>query len=724
MGTEAIKTVVELTAYDRMSIAVEKSVGKSLRALKDFKKSADEIATKGISLQNFGSAVVGSQAMQAPIAAFAELEDGATRLKSVMMTVNGIPTRAFEKINSVAIDLGNRLPGTTNDFYNMFSEMIQGGLTAENIIRGTGQAAAYLAVQLKMPYDEVGRGVSKLREAAGVADNDMMKFLDVIQRTANVGVKFDEMQYAFAKSAGQLKNLNIQGVDAASEMAALFAMLIKSGASGETVGTGIATAMQSVFDTKKMALANAEAKKLGFQFQFLNKEGNFAGVENFIAQLGKLKGFSQQEVSNVLTPLMGPTGQDAQFMKSIALGGIGAFREMQNRMNEQADLNSRVSLQLGTLKSLWESLTGTFTNFLATIGGSLAPALKSIASVLNNIVSVVGNFLEKHKLLSQIIGWSIIVVGGLAAAIGALGITLGVVAKVAAFSSSGFIALGTATKWLNFQMWYLSASVKSWAIWGKIAAATQWLFNASLWGCPVVWIVAGLAAVVAGVVLMVKYWKPITAFFSSTWEKIKGVFSRFNEWFKGWGKLIVVPLLPFIGIPLLIINNWAKIKAFFSTLWTGIITSISKLGSKFFEAGKNIVKSIWQGIKSFANKPIEAIAGIVKKIRDFLPFSPAKIGPLKDLHRVKIMETIATSIKPFPVMKAMNSAMMPVRSQAGNYRTGGGGGGVSLVYSPVISISGAGAGTKEEFSSLLKRHETEIMRMITEANRKKERRTY
>jgi len=41
-------------------------------------------------------------------------------------------------------------------------------------------------------------------------------------------------------------------------------------------------------------------------------------------------------------------------------------------------------------------------------------------------------------------------------------------------------------------------------------------------------------------------------------------------------------------------------------------------------------------------------------IRDYLPHSPAKTGALKDLNKVKIIETIVSTMKPQPLVNAMN----------------------------------------------------------------------
>jgi len=70
-----------------------------------------------------------------------------------------------------------------------------------------------------------------------------------------------------------------------------------------------------------------------------------------------------------------------------------------------------------------------------------------------------------------------------------------------------------------------------------------------------------------------------------------------------------------------------------------------------FDAGVRIVNSLWQGIKSLANKPVEAIRNIAAQIRDYLPFSPAKQGPLSTLNRLNFGGTIAEGIDGGPVIR-------------------------------------------------------------------------
>ncbi|WP_263707695.1 phage tail protein [Shouchella tritolerans] len=74
--------------------------------------------------------------------------------------------------------------------------------------------------------------------------------------------------------------------------------------------------------------------------------------------------------------------------------------------------------------------------------------------------------------------------------------------------------------------------------------------------------------------------------------------------------------------------------------WQAVLNFVGR----FREAGKNIVNSIAEGITSAVGAVKNAISNVAGKIRDFLPFSPAKEGPLQDIHRLNFGGPIKDSI--------------------------------------------------------------------------------
>lgn len=257
-------------------------------------------------------------------------------------------------------------------------------------------------------------------------------------------------------------------------------------------------------------------------------------------------------------------------------------------------------------------------------------------------------------------------------------------------------------------------------------------FSITLLTSPIGWI----ALAIAGVAFLIfKYWKPITAFFKGVWAGLKEGLQPLMPLFKRIGEALS-PLLK----PIKALIAWFKklIKPVEDTggkaeamgLKVGkaianIIVKIVELITKVFEFGKKIGDMLANGILSKLGKTKEAIGKHAQIIRNHLPHSPAKTGPLKDLNKLKIVETIVSTMKPAPLINAMNKnlGLMVGGFKASSSRVGVGGGASFVVhYSPTISMP---SGTsKDEFSKLLKQHKDEVVAILKREFERKERLAY
>ena len=138
----------------------------------------------------------------------------------------------------------------------------------------------------------------------------------------------------------------------------------------------------------------------------------------------------------------------------------------------------------------------------------MSAATEKISKVIDKITKWVQENPELAATIGNIAmntGKWIAILGTAAIAIGSVTFIVGQFGKVFRIVSDS-IKIGTkiVSEYKNgmllFRMQYALFSV-----WSKIAAAGQWVFNTSLYGCPVVWIVAGIMAIIAAVVLLVKY---------------------------------------------------------------------------------------------------------------------------------------------------------------------------------------------------------------------------
>lgn len=687
---KALKIAVILSAVDNMSRIIDQSVSKSQAKLKSLTESMNRDFRRGTASIAAGTAIAAS--MAPAVSAFAELEQSSTRLETSMMKVGGVTDKAFKPVNELAIQLGSQLPGTTADFNNLFVSMLNGGVKAQSILDGVGKSAAYLAVALEMPYAEAGKFAAKMKEATGTADADFMSLMDTLARTKQAGVDVGEMQYAFGRSAGALKLMGIQGLEASKSMTVLYASLIRSGLSGETVGTGFASILNNILNPDKMGKAQAAAREFGVSLDFM-KNGKFGGVENMIAQLDKLRGLSATDRAGVVNALTGG-GQDAQMLQSLITNGLTGFNALKASMNEQASLQQKVDKQLGTLTNTWEAATGNFTNMMAVFGSSLAPMLKELAEGFGKVTTAVGEFASENPKLFAVIG----TIMALAA---------------------GTLILGGIVFYMHGAWTAAKAGLLLFSNTTKIATGVQWLFNAALWANPITWIVIGVLALIAAVAILVWKWKEITSAMDRSTGIMRVVYTAL--------RVIFAPLMAIAWAIRKVIDNWDDIVAFFD----GIVKKVQELPAKLFEAGANIVNSLKNGIESKWGEFKAWWGDKIQGIRDFLPFSPAKVGPLKDIHRLKFVETIASSIKPGPMVKAVRgvtaaAALALTSPAAGSVSMGGGAAaaGGSITINVPVTIQPGGTGNPTEIASAVKAMAPEIMREIERLMQRKQSRQF
>jgi hypothetical protein len=158
-----------------------------------------------------------------------------------------------------------------------------------------------------------------------------------------------------------------------------------------------------------------------------------------------------------------------------------------------------------------------------------------------------------------------------------------------------------------------------------VATAVQWAMNSAMLASPITWIILGIAALIAGIVLLAMNWDKITKWIGDVWNGFMGwlgdSFKAIGKWWSdlwsGVGKFIQDWWPVLLGILTggmsvaieLIIKNWGAIAGFFQTLWkniakffvdgwNGIIGFLSSINKTIYDIGSNIVMGIWNGIKA------------------------------------------------------------------------------------------------------------------------------
>lgn len=169
--------------------------------------------------------------------------------------------------------------------------------------------------------------------------------------------------------------------------------------------------------------------------------------------------------------------------------------------------------------------------------------------------------------------------------------------------------------------------------------ASVWSFTAALLANPITWIILGIVALIAALVLLWQNWDTVTAFLQNVWNAACAKISAGIDWLKqGFQSFVAF----FQSIGTAIGQGVETVKSFF----TDIVGWIQEKIAWFGEAGKRLVNTFVDGIKSVAMAPINAVKGIFDKIGNLFPHSDAKEGPLSTLtlSGKKTMTTFAEGV--------------------------------------------------------------------------------
>ncbi|QRO34124.1 phage tail tape measure protein [Chromobacterium violaceum] len=441
---DLIQFGIVLKAFDQMSGVFGSAASKSMGALGRLDQKVSAVSDR---LDRMGTKALGDGAIlagliQKPVVAFAEAEDAATGLKVAMMGAGGELDARFGKINKLATDLGDKLPGTTADFQNMMTALVKQGISYDAILGGVGKSAAYLGVMMKKPPEQAAEFVAKLQDATGTAEKDMMSLMDTIQRATYLGVNDSNMLQFYTKMTPAMDTMKRKGAEAAKEMAPFAVMFDQAGMQGEAAGNALRKVVQLGMDLKKVNKVNAGLAKLGIKLDFSDGKGEFAGMGNMMLQLDKLKKLSTADQLKALKEIFGDDAETLQVLSILINKGVDGYNETVDKMAKQADLQRRVNEQLGTLKNLWDAASGTFTNALSAFGEQMSPEVKALTQWLGNASEGLSDLIKQHPKLSRFIGLG---VGGFAALLlvgGGLAMTLGSVGRLAEYALGPLGKLG------------------------------------------------------------------------------------------------------------------------------------------------------------------------------------------------------------------------------------------------------------------------------------------
>lgn len=485
------------------------------------------------------------------------------------------------KIGKAATDLGKGLMPVTAGItaagvaaVAAYTDVDKGADTVIEKTGATGAAAkemvnAYKDVAASVPDDmqEVGNAVGEINtrlEFTGdklkTASEDFLKFAKINNTDVNTSVQLVSRAMGDAgidandyKSV--LDELTVAGQKSGISIDSLTENLAKYGAPMRALG----------LDTKTSIAMFAGWEKAG-----VNTEIAFSGMKKAISTWGSEGKDSREEFQKTLEEIKNAPDIAAATTQAIAVfgqkagpdladaikGGRFEVRDYIDALNNSAGAveNTYSGIVDGTddAKTAMNAAKVAASELGGTVLEALAPVLQKVAAVAKRAAEGIGSMDDgtKRTILT------------VAAVVAAVAPALLIAGKIASGISAVTGAMAMAK----------TATIAQ--------TAAQYGWNAALLTSPITWIVVGIAAVVAAVVLLFKNCKPFHDWVMNALKTVesvaKTVFGAIVTFFAAtipgaWRSLVSF----FQGIPAWWSNLWTQVGQFFKTLWSGIISFIT-----------------------------------------------------------------------------------------------------------------------------------------------------
>lgn len=527
--------------------------------------------------------------------AFGALTYGSVQFEQGMARANTMANLGTTEINAYTKQirgLSEIVPIAKTQLSEGLYATISAGVPKENwitFLKDSAKAAIGGNAELGLVVD----ATSSVIKAYGDNWENAIKIQDRFQKTVNLGQipSLEALASALPRVTAVASDLKISQ----EELLGVFATA--SGVMGKPAE--VATQLNAVLSAlmKPGAEAAKMAEKLGIAFNASSVE-KAGGLKNYIDLLmpriqafADKTGTTQQEIIGQLF------GSQEAIKLVIGLGGNLAQSWGDNTAqiaNSAGSVQGAFDIMNATTTSKVQEMRNSFGNAMDGVYMILAPLAQFLIDGAAKVFQFLGSFMEAHPVLSKFVvigGVALFSVIFLSTAISLLSLKLNAVYLnliKASLSSNGFTAsmgrAGLAALGLFKSMWAVTMQLAGQAVGyalagayllgsflvGLVAAtAAQLGLNIAMSANPIGLIVIGIAAAVAAIVVMIKYWdeikKAIVGFAQFVWKisPFKFLLDLVDTIFPGF-KAKITEIFEYVKG--LVLGFWNKIKETFGKI--------------------------------------------------------------------------------------------------------------------------------------------------------------
>lgn len=705
--------------------AVASRVNNIAKARSGVEFMESSLAEKGmgsmVALSTLGSSVM--HYAETPVKQAMQMEDAMAEIKKV---VDFTSPDGLQKMQAALEKMSLSIPITAEGLAKITAAAGQAGIAEKDLIRFT-ETAAKMGVAFDISAEEAGEMMAKWRSGMNLTQDQVESLADATNALSNNNA-------AMAKQVGEaLKRYGALGKVAGlteKQTAAMAATIIGAGAEAEVAATGMNAFMRaltkggSMTDLQKAAFGN-----LGFDALQLQKDVQKNAPKTIFAVLEAVKTKLPKELQmQYLTAMFGEEG-------ARAMGPMLANTE---KLRENFDLVAESEKYAGSMEKEFLSRSATTSNaleltsnamsyFARAVGDPMLGTLKERALDFVKLGEAAGTWIKENQTLvkwflyiSGVVLSCVAVFHMLRVAFFVLGapvlklITTGMKLYEGLLLIRGGLSTNTAAiKAYSFAMsvWKGGILVATKALGGlKVAATAAGSAMKFMFTNPIGMAITAIATLVLAGIYLYKNWDEVKAKLVELWtafeEKFPGLAATMKNIYEG----SIKPTID--GIKTTFQGLISFISGVFSGDWT-----------KAWEGAKTSFSGCFQALPEFAKGPLNLVISLANKaiaglnslgsftVPDWVPGVGGKSMGI-NIPQIPMLASGGIATGPSLAMVGEGrepEAILPLSRLGG--MMGAGGSSISVNFSPVIQITGAGA-VREDVQSGLRAGVADLKREL------------
>lgn len=558
---------------------------------------AGAMQASGAVIAGVGAAMVAGFAIA--VNAAAEFE----RKLDFFAAVSNTTQAEYEAISEKALQLGADTIFSANQIADSFIELGKSGVSARDIIDGIGEGVAALGAAADIPLDTAANIITSAVATFQLGADQAVHVADQLAGAANSSiVDVQDLGLSLKYVGGIAAALKIPFED----VNAALAILGVNGIKGSTAGTSLRQIMLGLSGTTPKA--TAALKELGIITEdgtnkFYDETGSAKSLADIFQILQEATaGMTDQQKVATLQQIFATRALPS--LIALTREGADGFNEMAAAIEKTTALDV-ANKRLDNLSGDLEILRGNLDTLFVSSGSGFQEFARGTIQGLTNLIQ---GFLDLPKGVQTAIVGFIGFTGALLVGIGTAGFMAGSLLNIIAL----FIQLKDV-------LIIVAAKQAIWNALTALATAAQIGLDAALTANPIGIIIVAIAALIAGIILLLVYWDQVAAWIQS------------NPWIA-----LIVPLTAIVvfwdelvaafqaAVPILV-DVWNTISSTAVQVFNNVVSFFQWFGKTLFDIfiqpwinAYNFVTTTWNNI-------IKGVATFITNVVSFFQALPAKI---------------------------------------------------------------------------------------------------